>query len=188
MFQQLKDTVTNFVSFNESEWEELISYFTVVKVKRKTQLVKLNKTATEIYFINKGAVRIYILFDVEEINVDFAFENSFITSLSSFLLQTPGNQVVEAMEDSELLVLKQTDYEKLNRDMLKFNVLSRIIIEQATLTNEEQRFSLTVNTPKDRFLKAKEKRPVLFTRIPEQYLASYLDIPLLMLSKMIENR
>ncbi len=88
------------------------------------------------------------------------------------------------MEDSELLVLKQTDYEKLNRDMLKFNVLSRIIIQQATLRNEEQRFSLTVDTPKDKYLKAKEKRPVLFTRIPEQYLASYLDIPLLLLSKI----
>ncbi len=54
MFQQLKDTVTNFVSFNESEWEELISYFTVVKVKRKTQLVKLNKTATESILLIKG--------------------------------------------------------------------------------------------------------------------------------------
>lgn len=188
MFQHLKDTVRKIASFSKSEWEELISYFTVLQVKRKTQLVKLNKTATEIYFINKGAVRTYILFDVEEINIDFAFENSFVTSLSSFLLQTPGNQVVEAMEDSELLVLKQTDYEKLNHYMAKFNVLSRIITEQAMLRIEEQKIFLTLDTPMERFLKIKKEYPLLFTRISQQYLASYLDIPLLELSKMIENR
>lgn len=188
MFQQFKNEVNNFISLSNNEWEEFISYFTLVQVVRKTQLVKLDKVATELYFINKGAIRNYYLYDVEDINVAFTFENCFITSLSSFLLQTPSKQVVEAMEDSELLVLKKIDYEKLNREMIKFNLLSRIIVEQAMLKNEEQKSLLIFDTPKERYLKAKEKQPLLFTRIPKQYLASYLDIPLLHLTKMIENR
>ena len=188
MFEQLKNEISNFISLSNNEWEELISYFTLSKVMRKTQLIKLDKIATELYFINKGAIRNYYLYDVEDINVDFTFENCFITSLSSFLLQTPSKQVVEAMEDSELLVLKKINYEKLNQEMIKFNALSRIIVEQAMLKNEEQNSSLTFDTAEERYLKAREKQPSLFSRIPKQYLASYLDIPLLNLTKMIENK
>jgi len=188
MFEQLKNEISNCVSLSDNEWGKVISYFTLIKVMRKTQLVKLDKIATELYFINKGAIRNYYLYDVEDLNVAFTFENSFITSLSSFLLQTPSKQVVEAMEDCELLVLNKINYQKLNRDIINFNVLSRIIVEQAMLKNEEQNSSLTFDTAEERYMKAREKQPLLFTRTPKQYLASYLDIPLLYLTKMIENK
>lgn len=114
------------------------AHFTPLNVPRKIQLVKLEQIATGIYFITKGAIRTYSLYNVEEIHTGFYFENSFATSFSSFLYNTPSKLVVETLEQSELLCMQNSDYEKVNHTVPRMNILPRKIAEQFVRGIERQ--------------------------------------------------
>src|SRR4051812_12601058 len=105
MSQSLETLLAPFVSLTEKEWNVVRAHFTPLNVPGKTQLVKLEKIATNIYFIVKGAIRTYYLHDVEEMHTGFYFEKSFAASFSSFLNNTPSELVVETLEQSELLCM-----------------------------------------------------------------------------------
>ena len=185
--EQLKSPLGRYASFTEEEWNVVLSHFTPLSVGRKTQLVKLEKVATDLYFIAKGAIRSYYLFDVEEVHSGFFFENSFTTSFSSYLNQGPSLQVVEALEESQLLCLKKSDYEKLNHTIVNMNILSRRLLEESLLNNERYQISLLFDEPEVRLAKLIKSQPQILRRVSQQYIASYLEIPLLALSKMIMN-
>ena len=128
MYQQLKAAIAQHTSLSEEEYNEVLSRFIPLNMPSKTILVKLDQVASELYFITRGAVRNYILPDVEEVHTGFYFENSFVSSVKSFLDRGPSKQVVETMEDTELLCLSRDDYEMLNNTIPKMNEFSRKLI------------------------------------------------------------
>ena len=159
MSEQLKSALGRYASFTEEEWNVVLSHFTPLSVGRKTQLVKLEKVATQLYFIAKGAIRTYYLFDVEEVHSGFFFENSFVTSFTSFLNQAPSQQVVETLEESQLLCLKKSDYEKLNHTIVDMNLMSRKLLEESLVNNESYRMSLLFDEPEVRLAKSIKAQP-----------------------------
>lgn len=187
MSQPLETLLAPFVSFTDEEWNIVRAHFTPLNVPRKTQLVKLEKIATSIYFIVKGAIRTYYFYDVDEIHTGFYFENSFATSFSSFLYNTPSTLVVETLEQSELLCMQSSDYKKLNHTLPKMNILTRKIAEQFVRGIERQTGYLLCDDRKTRLLSMIADEPEVLKRVSQQSISSYLDIPLLALSKMLMN-
>jgi CRP-like cAMP-binding protein len=187
MYQELKAAIAQHTSLSEEEYNEVLSRFILIEVPSKTILVKLDHVASELYFITRGAVRNYILPDVEEIHMGFYFENSFVSSVKSFLDRAPSKQVVETLEDTELLCLSRDDYEMLNNRILRMNEFSRKLIENFLIMNNTQTESLLLDQSQERFQKMIKVQPYLLNRVPHRYLASYLEIPLLYFSQMIER-
>ena len=186
MHQQLKSAIGQYTTFTDPEWTYILSCFERLTVKKNTELVKFGEVAPALYFINKGAIRTYFLRDVEEFDAGFFFENSFTTSLSSFLHQTPSIRAVEAIEDSELLCLEYTDYQELNDAMINFNVFARRLVEDALVGDDMLNSSLIVDEPETRLENLLKTQPDIIHRVPHRYIASYLDIPLLTLRKMLK--
>jgi hypothetical protein len=99
---------------------------------------------------------------------------------------TPSQQVIETMEDCELLCLNKKDHERLNSTIKKMNEFSRKLIEEFLIMNEKQTTSLIFDNCKERFQGMIKEQPWLLKRVPHRYIASYLEIPLLYFTEMIE--
>jgi len=76
----------------------------------KTILQKEGKVSNKIFIVEKGTVRAFYHKDGRDITYEIATQNEFIGSKSSFFMQTPGNKIVETIEDCVLL---EFEYDKL---------------------------------------------------------------------------
>ena len=112
----------------------------------------------------------------DEITTDFAFEGDWVNSNQSRLNNTPSTISIKAIEDSEVLVIKQKELCDLYLKIPKIERLGRILMEQAYLKIVEQSVELQVLSAKERYENLLTKYPQVFQRVQLYHIANYLGI------------
>ncbi|MBB2146495.1 cyclic nucleotide-binding domain-containing protein [Pedobacter sp. LMG 31464] len=155
----------------------IVNESNIIHVEKKTQLLNAGETSNNIYFINKGAARVYYL-DKEgaEITSWFLFENELLISVYSFFTGLPGFEYLETLENSTLIVLKREKLNKLYEKYLDFNFIGRKLTEFYYIRNEIQANELRVLTAKQRYQRLLTNNPKLLNRVSLGHIASYLGI------------
>ncbi len=184
MYQALKQQLNAIVSLTESEWESISNQFIFRQIPRRFVLVKTGDIADEVYFVNKGVLRLYYEKDGEEITAFVYSENLFASSYESFLSQTKSNQCIDALEDCDLLVLSYQGMQKLYKEVPRFNIITRIIAEQRFINAQRILSSFILDSPEERYLKFTEQFPSLIQRVPQHIIASYLGVTPVSLSRI----
>ncbi|MDF9795041.1 CRP-like cAMP-binding protein [Catalinimonas alkaloidigena] len=174
-----------FVSFSRQEKEQIKRQLSIRDVPRHHVLINTGEVADEIFFINKGCVRLYYLTNEGEEITGFIFlENMMAGSSESFFSQIPGTQIIETLEECELLVLTYEKLEQLYTDVPRMNILVRKILEQRMAFAQKVVASLIINKPQDRYSSYQQLHPGLENRIPQHVLASYMGITPVSLSRI----
>lgn len=187
MFSAFHNTISQFVTFTNKEKEMLESAFTFRQIPKRFKLVKEGEIATELYFINKGLVRLYYTKEGEEITGFIFKENLFASSYDSFLRQAPGIQTLESLEDCDLLVITYDKMQELYEVLPKMNILTRKIAEQRFINGQMILSSFLLDSPEERYRKFELQNRDLLQRVPQNIIASYLGITPVSLSR-IRNR
>jgi CRP-like cAMP-binding protein len=71
-------------------------------------LLKEGQVENSLYLIESGAVRVFLLSELEETNIRFGYSGSMINSLASFLRQAPSEFYIEALRKTEIRILSRT--------------------------------------------------------------------------------
>jgi len=123
MFDVLITHIQEKVDINADQIELLKSFFTQKKLSRKEFLLKEGEICKNLAFVSKGILKSYILDERgnERINL-FAFEGWWISDFNSFLHQEKAFLNIDAIEESELLLLSRDNYEELT---LKIPIMDR---------------------------------------------------------------
>ena len=187
MFEQIRQSISQFISLNEEESDFFFSLLSRKELKKKELLIRSGQSCRNIYFINKGCIRYYYLVAGEEKTAQFFFENGWYTDYESFLSGDPSENFVDAIEDTDLLCLEKSNLEKLYSTIPKFERFGRIVAENAYLGIRHRTKSLTNLTAEERYLKLIKERPKIFDRVPQYYVASYLNIKPQSLSRIRKN-
>jgi hypothetical protein len=85
-FQQVKSAILSCSSVEEKEWELFCRCLSFTSVEKKEILLKEGEVGKDIYFINKGCLRVYHTHDAREVSRDFFFENAFVSDCVSRLI------------------------------------------------------------------------------------------------------
>lgn len=166
-----------FVNFSEEEFSTLIlPYLTVMKFDKKQLITKAGEVENYLYFISKGLVRKYYLKDREEINTQISLEGHIIHSQESFHSRTPSEYYLEAIEPSILVAISYNDLEAAFDQSKKMEHLGRMVITHTMVIKDRWQMQLVKMTPRERFLNFVTKNSELVQRVPQKYLASYLNI------------
>src|SRR5687767_2597692 len=92
-------------------YKDLLTYFdqhALVKTLSKDEiLLKEGQVETRLYFIDSGAIRVFLLSEYEEVNIRFGYSGSIINSLASFLKQEPSAFYIEALRKTTVKVLSR---------------------------------------------------------------------------------
>lgn len=184
MFEQLHGLIERFIQLTEDEKRMLEHSFTRRIVPKNTLLVSEEEIASELYFVNKGLLRLFYNKEGEYITAYIFRENLFAACYESFLTQLPGNQSLETLEDCELLVLSKQALEQLYRDLPQINVLTRKIAEQRFINGQQLLSSFLLDSPETRYRKFAAVNGDLFLRVPHHMIASYLGITPVSLSRI----
>jgi len=158
------------------------------KLKRNTAkkgetLLTHGQICNQIYFVQKGCLRLYYIADGVEITVWFSFEDNSAIELSSFLSGAPTEYFIEAIEDSEFLSLDKSELQNLYKQYPEMENIMRSFWEDVIL-NLLQRFTaLQKDSAEQRYLKLASQTKYM-QRIPQKYLASYIGVTPTSLSRI----
>lgn len=187
MHQNLIQAVSSLIDLSEQEAQILREVFKQKSFKKRDQLCALGTISKEIYFVNKGLLRLYYLNDENEITAFLFSENLFASAFPSFIEQKPSEQILECLEDTEVFYLSKNDLEKLYIDLPKFNIFTRKLSEQRFINAQKHFVSHLTEKPEERYRQFVNHFPNLIQRVPQHIIASFLGVTPVSLSR-IRNR
>lgn len=177
MFEVLRTHVLRRIALTEEEFESCTSYFTPKKLRKRRFLLQEGDVCKHIAFVEKGCLRAFAVDEKgNEIVMQFAIEDWWISDMNSFLTGEPSRLSIEALEDCELLLLDSEAQERLCEDIPKFDRVFRLLL-QANLIATQKRVGLSLcATAEERYLNFIESHPNISQRVPLRHIASYLGI------------
>ncbi len=183
--EQIRQVMKSMISISEEELNEFLSKAITKTFRRQEIISRPNAVPNEIYFINKGLIRVLIT-DNEgtEHTIHFALENQFIADYSHFIQKQPSLYSLQAVEETEVIVLPRSAIEWGYKHLQEGQKMGRLIAEFYFIYQDDRIKNLYARTPKQRYDSITEVFPNIHNRVPQHMIASYLGITPVHLSRL----
>ncbi len=177
MYGQLAKSIGEKVVLSIEEFELCKTFFIPKKIRKKQTLLLEGDICTYNTFIEKGVLRSYTIDEKgNEHIVQFGFEGWWITDLSSYLTGANSTYTIEAIEDSELLLLTTAAREELMVQLPAFERYQRLLLQNAYIALQARVNSAFNLTAEEKYLKLTASYPNIIARVPQHMVASYLGL------------
>lgn len=153
-------------------------------VLERNQYLKVKGSIdNNVYYIESGSFRIFVLDDLEEQIIRFGYQNDLIASLDSYLTGKASDFYIQAIKKSVVGVIPKYKMDAFfaedNNHLLWRNMLESLVLQQM-----EREVDILTASPKQRYLRVLERSPRLFQEIPHRYIANYLRMSAETLSRL----
>jgi len=176
MRKKLLDYFLRIMPLTEEEVNALLETMTIKQFKKGSVLLKEGEISAEVYFVLEGCVCQYCIIDGEEKTNNFFTEEQWVVSINNFSNLAPSNYFLECCIDSTLVVGNREKEDDLYKQFPKFEAVSREVMRQVFMNQQEILSSHINETPEQRYLKLLNSRPDLFQKIPQYKIASYIGV------------
>jgi CRP-like cAMP-binding protein len=176
MVKSLKEYISRFIELSDEEFNDIMEIAEVRTYDKKVRLIDQGETEEYFNFIVRGLARKFFYKGDEEIITQIAKEGELISSSVSFLSGEKSLYVVETIEPTTFISFNRTNIEKLYTRDTKYQRLGRLIITDLFLQKENWDLERILYTTQERFVRFLSTNSNLFQRVPQKYLASYLNI------------
>lgn len=181
----LKNTISQMIKLSDDEAEVFMSKCYRRKFKKKEILSEDDKIIEEVYFIEKGIIRVKIIdLGGTEHTIHFAIENQFIADYRAFLTKQKSSYLLEAMESTEVIVLPKDAVEWGYENLAEGERLGRLIAEYYFTYLDRRIEHLYTLSPIERYELMNQIFPDIHNRVPQHMIASYLGITPIHLSRI----
>ena len=171
------DYLNKFVLISDDEFEQIfIPILKVRKFGKKESIIKSGEVENYFNFVIKGLVRKFYKKAHQEINTQISTEGQIIMSQQSFLGRQPSEYFIETIEPSIIVSIKYDHLEELYNKSKKMERLGRLVVTYMMAISDSWQMQLIKMSPRERFLNFVMKNSELMQRVPQKYLASYLNI------------
>lgn len=188
MKEQLKRYFSRYVAFSNAEIDEVFSKLRTKTFQKKDYILREDQICRSNYFIISGLTRsFYIDQKGTERITQFALENWWVTSMESFIKETPSYLSIQAIEQTTVLILNKEDQNALYRSIPKLERLFRIITEKMLIAFQRKNDIYMRMKSKDRYNDLIKNFPDFAQRVPQYMIASYLEITPEYLSELRKN-
>lgn len=185
--ENFRSQINNFVTLTDEEWDLFKQHINYRQLKKKALLAEEGKVCDEIGFIAQGSVRYFHMRDGVDITGYFSFDNEFVSSYKSYLKQEPSFNYIQTLEDSLILTIKHKSWHEMLNDVrlaYKIERFGRLIAEYYLCCYEDRVTAFITQTPEERYLKLMETGREILFRIPQHYVANFLGITPVSLSRI----
>ncbi|SFE88756.1 cAMP-binding domain of CRP or a regulatory subunit of cAMP-dependent protein kinases [Chitinophaga sp. CF118] len=185
MTELLKQNIAKHISLSEKATEVFCNLFQQKLIKKKSFLLKEGEICKFEGFVTKGLFRVYHIdkSGAEQI-LYFAIENWWITDIDSFTNGLPSQLFIEALEDSEVLLISKKDKEFAYANLPEIEKLFRVMTQKTHVALQRRMIDNLSKTADQRYLDFIEKYPKIYQRLSNLQIAAYLGISHEFLSKI----
>jgi CRP-like cAMP-binding protein len=159
---------------NWSMFEQMI----VVKNYQKGEMIHSpGQVCNLVSFINYGLVRLfYQANDKEHVIAFFDEICRYYSDYESFLTRQPSKMFIEALEDTQVVLLSHEHIQQLYQFFPATEKIGRLIAEDLFIMLSNMNASFHLDSPEQRYRKLLEMRPDLLQKVPLYMIASHLGI------------
>lgn len=176
-------------------WEKYTELQDRVEYSARTVLLQEGRVAQNYFFVEKGCLRVWFDNNGKDVTFQFFFENEGVASLESFRKNMPSIFSIETIEPATIRVLSKKHFNAMIDELGEHPRFLKALIE---ISMERQHhymnefLSRIRDTPQQRYSNLLKERPHIIKRVPQHYIASYLGITPVHLSriksKLAENK
>ncbi|MBB6131598.1 Crp/Fnr family transcriptional regulator [Mucilaginibacter lappiensis] len=176
-FQLILNNLAKHIHLTPGEQDTFITYLQTRKVKRKQFLLTDGDICKHSAFVTAGCLRGYTVdkAGIEHV-LSFAPLDWWIADMYSLLSQKPGILNIEALEDTEILLLSKANQEKLYQQIPKFEHFFRILTENSLVASQQRLIDGLSLTAEERYNIFCKRYPTLIDHLPQKQIASYIGV------------
>jgi CRP-like cAMP-binding protein len=138
---------------------------------------------TNVYYVESGSLRVFVLDDFDEQTIRFGYKDNIIVSLDSYLTGNPSDFFIQAIKKTVVKVITKQQIDHFLKNE-KNNILWTNILENLILQQMEREIDILTSSPKERYLRVLKRSPQLFQEIPHRHIANYLRMSAETLSRL----
>jgi CRP-like cAMP-binding protein len=184
-----KSIVSRIIDISDTELHSFVNRFSIVEFKRNGMLSQVGKVPDEVFFIERGLVRVIIQdgSGVEH-TIHFAMEGQFIADYASYLRKQPANYSIQAIEDTRVVVLSRGAIDWGYANLSCGEQLGRRLAEFYFSIHDDRIKMSYLMGPRERYNEIEHVHPGILSRIPQHMIASYLGISSVHLSRLKKQK
>ncbi|GGD52772.1 cyclic nucleotide-binding protein [Emticicia aquatilis] len=175
MDDSFKTHINKFVKMSDDEFAKIISYFKVQHFKKKENLLNEGQVCKASYFVTKGILRKFFINGkgVEQ-TTEFAIENWWMTETFSFINQTPSEFFIQAVENTEVLVLHRDAHDKMLDAHPLMEKYFRCVYQRTYAAAQRRNKFRYEHSREELYHFFRKVQPEFLQRVPQYLVASYL--------------
>ena len=177
MFEQLHKTLTAQIALSGEEFALAKTFFKPKKLRRKQYLLQEGDVCSKLCFVEKGALYSYST-DAKGIQhvIQFAFDGWWIADLYSYLTGERSLYSIEALENSELLILEREDEKLLTAAVPRYESYTKTLYQNAYVALQRRLEATLGLSAEEKYARLMDNYASLSEKVPQHLIASYLGI------------
>ena len=172
----LSQALNRYISFTDDHIVTLKKVAVIRSFKKKETILPFGEKEEYISCIANGLVRKHIMCGNKSVCTDFSPEGSVVCSNSSFGTNLPSEYCVEAIEASTLISFTLGSLNWLYNQSPVFFEFGKVMVGMSLFKSEEREIMLMKYDAPGRLAHFMDTKAELFLRLPQHYIASYLNI------------
>lgn len=181
---QINSILDAIYKLPQSSKNKLLNEIEEIHFSKGHLLLKANRIENDIYFIKKGMVRAFTQNPENDVTFWFGSEGFVVISMRSYVFDLPGYEDIELLEDGEFYKLNSNRLRNFFDEDIHIANWGRKFAEQELIFTEERLISHQFKSAKERYHELLKKNPNLIQRVQLGYIASYLGITQVSLSRI----
>jgi CRP-like cAMP-binding protein len=177
MFEVFKQYLIEKAGLNEQEIALVRAVSMERRFRKRQYLLQEGDICVNNCFVVKGCLRLYLVGeDGAEHILRFAIENWWMSDQESLNNAIPSRNNIDALEDSEVILISQLDYINLQKTIPKLRELVERIKARSFEASQRRIISNISFSAEEKYQNFIKTYPEIFYRIPLHMIASYLGV------------
>ena len=177
MYERFFKNFNSKVNLSKEEQDVIQNFLTPKKLRKKQYLLQDGDPCKFLAFVESGALRSYSIDEKgNEHIIQFALENWTISDLYSFLTDEPSIYNIDALEDSELVLISKTAHEELLLKVPKYETYTRLQLTGAYIAMQKRLTSIIGSSLEERYANFNALYPDIVQRVPQHMIASFMGL------------
>lgn len=177
MTKSLEKHIREYVDISDEKLEKYCSAFTYRRIKKKEFLLMEGSICDFEGFVVNGCFKVFHTDrNAAEQILYFAIENWWISDIDSFINRIPSKLTIQALEDSEILLISKKDKEKLYLEMPEIERLMRLKFQSSIIALQRRIIDNLSKSSEERYIEFLKKYPQIAHRLTNIQIAAYLGV------------
>ncbi|MBS1950829.1 MAG: cAMP-binding protein [Cytophagales bacterium] len=155
----------------------------MITIDRNEFLKVKGSIDTNVYYVESGSLRVFVLDDFEEQTIRFGYKENLIVALDSFLTGKPSDLFIQAIKKTVIKVIPKSQFDDFLKSETNRNWWT-VVLENLVVQQLEREIDILTSSPKERYERVLKRSPQLFQEIPHRYIANYLRMSAETLSRL----
>jgi CRP-like cAMP-binding protein len=169
--------VCKHIQLTEAEQELFTSFLIAKKLKKKEFWLQQGEVCKYSSFVLSGCLRGYSVDkNGTEHVLSFAPADWWMADMYSLISQQPGVLNIEALEETDMLLLSKINQDKLYTQLPKFERFFRILAEKSLVANQQRLIDRLSLTGEERYKIFCNRYPTLINHLPQKQIAAYIGV------------